>query len=59
VLARAAAAAGCDALFIETHADPARALSDKDNAIAWAGLRKLWPLLDRIDRLVRRGKEAS
>lgn len=27
-LARAAVAAGCDALFIETHPDPARALSD-------------------------------
>lgn len=59
VLARAATAAGCDAVFIETHLDPPRALSDKDNAIAWDGLRKLWPLLDRIDRLVRRGKDAS
>ena len=59
VLARAAVAAGCDAVFMETHIEPARALSDKDNAIAWAALRKLWPLLAQIDRLVKRGKAAE
>ncbi|MDZ4197996.1 MAG: 3-deoxy-8-phosphooctulonate synthase, partial [Kiritimatiellia bacterium] len=52
VLARAAAAAGCDAMFMETHVVPARAKSDKDNAIPLAGLRRLWPRLAAIDRLV-------
>ena len=32
-LARAAVAAGCDALFLETHPEPDRALSDGPNAI--------------------------
>jgi 2-dehydro-3-deoxyphosphooctonate aldolase (KDO 8-P synthase) len=32
-LARAAVAAGCDALFMETHPDPDRALSDGPNSI--------------------------
>jgi 2-dehydro-3-deoxyphosphooctonate aldolase (KDO 8-P synthase) len=59
LLARAAVAAGCDAVFFETHVDPSRALSDKDNAIALGALRKLWPLLTRIDGLVQRGKALS
>jgi 2-dehydro-3-deoxyphosphooctonate aldolase (KDO 8-P synthase) len=42
VLARAAAAAGCDALFLETHPRPARALSDGANAIPLVQLKKLW-----------------
>jgi 2-dehydro-3-deoxyphosphooctonate aldolase (KDO 8-P synthase) len=33
VLARAAVSAGCDALFMETHPDPDRALSDGPNSI--------------------------
>lgn len=33
VLARAAVAAGCDAVFIETHENPARALSDGPNQV--------------------------
>src|SRR5258706_239067 len=36
VLARAAAAAGCDGLFIETHEDPSQALSDGPNQIPLA-----------------------
>jgi 2-dehydro-3-deoxyphosphooctonate aldolase (KDO 8-P synthase) len=39
VLARAACAAGCDALFIETHPDPSAALSDSESMIALADLR--------------------
>ena len=42
VLARAAVAAGVAGLFMETHPDPARALSDGPNA---------WPL-DRMERLL-------
>lgn len=52
-LARAAVAAGCDAVFLETHVAPARALSDKDNAIAFSRLAKLWREMNRIDEIVR------
>jgi 2-dehydro-3-deoxyphosphooctonate aldolase (KDO 8-P synthase) len=43
-LARAALAAGADGLFIETHPDPERAISDGPNQIP---LGELEPLLDR------------
>jgi 2-dehydro-3-deoxyphosphooctonate aldolase (KDO 8-P synthase) len=52
VLARAAVAAGVDAVFLETHIDPARALSDKDNAIAFRHLRALWRVLRSIHEQV-------
>ena len=52
-LARAAAAAGCDGIFVETHVNPARALSDAANAIPFAALRPLWRQLRAIDRIVR------
>jgi 2-dehydro-3-deoxyphosphooctonate aldolase (KDO 8-P synthase) len=39
VLARAAVAAGCDGVFIETHPDPASALSDGPNMIPLRDLR--------------------
>jgi len=51
-LARAAVAAGCDAVFIETHVDPSRALSDSDNALPFSRLRGLWRTLRRIDEVV-------
>lgn len=51
-LARAAVATGCDAVFIETHADPSRALSDADNALPLSRLRDLWRTLRRIDEVV-------
>ena len=41
VLARAAAAAGIDGLFVETHPDPARAPSDAANMVPLAELRSL------------------
>jgi 2-dehydro-3-deoxyphosphooctonate aldolase (KDO 8-P synthase) len=41
-LARAAAAVGCDAIFVETHADVDSALSDRDNAIPLDQLAALW-----------------
>jgi 2-dehydro-3-deoxyphosphooctonate aldolase (KDO 8-P synthase) len=41
VLARAAVAAGCDAVFIETHENPARALSDGPNQVALRDLPSL------------------
>lgn len=52
VLARAAVAAGCDAVFVETHVNPARAKSDKDNAIAFRQLRALWKTLRSLYGLV-------
>ena len=53
VLARAAVAAGCEGVFIETHLNPAQALSDKDTMIPLARLRALWRVLRRIDEDVR------
>jgi 2-dehydro-3-deoxyphosphooctonate aldolase (KDO 8-P synthase) len=40
-LAKAALAAGADGLFIETHPDPANAISDGPNMIALVDLPKL------------------
>lgn len=45
ILARAAVAAGCDGLFIETHENPSKALSDGPNQIP---LRKLPALLTQL-----------
>jgi len=45
VLARAAAAVGIDGLFIETHIDPSKALSDGPNMVP---LDQLEPLLDQV-----------
>jgi len=45
VLARAAMAAGCDGIFLETHPDPARALSDGPNQVP---LRLLGDLLVQL-----------
>ena len=51
-LARAAVATGCDGVFIETHVNPARAMSDRENAIPFARLDALWRQLAAIDRVV-------
>ncbi|MGD0813730.1 MAG: 3-deoxy-8-phosphooctulonate synthase [Verrucomicrobiota bacterium] len=48
VLARCAVAAGADGVFIETHPDPARALSDGPNMIP---LRQMAPLLAGLVKL--------
>src|SRR5262249_9128469 len=40
-LCRAAVAAGCDALFLEVHPDPDRALSDGPNSLQSNDLRAL------------------
>ncbi len=52
-LARAAVATGCDAVFIETHFNPAEALSDGANAIPLRQLRRLWKTLKAIDEAIR------
>lgn len=53
VLARAAVAAGVSGLFMETHPDPARALSDGPNAWPLAHMRKLLVTLQQIDHVVK------
>jgi 2-dehydro-3-deoxyphosphooctonate aldolase (KDO 8-P synthase) len=53
VLARAAAAVGIDALFVEVHEAPERALSDGANALRLEGLEPLWRRVRSIDRLVK------
>lgn len=52
VLARAAVAAGCDGVFIETHPEPERALSDGPNQIPLARLESLLLTLCKIHELV-------
>jgi 2-dehydro-3-deoxyphosphooctonate aldolase (KDO 8-P synthase) len=52
VLARAAVAAGCDGVFIETHENPALALSDGPNQIPLADLPHLLSQLQAIHALV-------
>jgi 2-dehydro-3-deoxyphosphooctonate aldolase (KDO 8-P synthase) len=54
VLARAAVAAGVAGLFMETHPDPARALSDGPNAWPLARMRELLLLLLELDAAVKR-----
>ena len=52
VLARAAMAAGCDGVFIETHENPAEALSDGPNQIPLAELPRLLSQLRSINALL-------
>lgn len=52
VLARAAMAAGCDGVFIETHENPAEALSDGPNQIPLADLPRLLSQLQSINALL-------
>jgi 2-dehydro-3-deoxyphosphooctonate aldolase (KDO 8-P synthase) len=53
VLARAATAAGVSGLFMETHPDPDRALSDGPNAWPLGRMRELLEVLKRIDATVK------
>ena len=53
VLARAAVAAGVAGLFMETHPDPARALSDGPNAWPLARMESLLSTLVGLDRIVK------
>jgi 2-dehydro-3-deoxyphosphooctonate aldolase (KDO 8-P synthase) len=51
-LARAAVAAGCDALFIEVHPEPDRALSDGPNSLRLDDLADLMAACLRIRRAI-------
>ena len=53
VLARAAIAVGVAGLFMETHPDPDRALSDGPNAWPLGSMKALLAILKRIDTLVK------
>lgn len=53
VLARAAVAAGISGLFMESHPDPAKALSDGPNAWPLSKMESLLSLLKDIDQLVK------
>ena len=54
VLARAAVAAGVAGVFMETHPDPARALSDGPNAVPLKHMRALLETLQDLDRVTKR-----
>jgi 2-dehydro-3-deoxyphosphooctonate aldolase (KDO 8-P synthase) len=53
VLARAAVAAGVAGVFMETHPDPEKALSDGPNAWPLPRMRELLSLLVELDRTVK------
>jgi 2-dehydro-3-deoxyphosphooctonate aldolase (KDO 8-P synthase) len=54
VLARAAVAAGVAGIFMETHPDPAKALSDGPNAWPLDRMRPLLATLTELDIAVKR-----
>jgi 2-dehydro-3-deoxyphosphooctonate aldolase (KDO 8-P synthase) len=53
VLSRAAVAAGVSGLFMETHPNPAKALSDGPNAVPLARMKALLSQLKALDALVK------
>ena len=59
VLARAATAVGIAGLFMETHPDPAKALSDGPNAWPLPMMEELLGVLKEIDQTVKRHKFAE
>ena len=52
-LARAAVAVGIDAVFVEVHEAPDRALSDGANALRLDRLAAFWSRLVQLDKLVK------
>ena len=54
VLARAAVAVGVAGLFMETHPDPAKALSDGPNAVPLKHMKALLASLVELDRVTKR-----
>lgn len=51
ILARSAVAAGCDGVFMETHPEPDKALSDGPNMVPLHEVRQLWRELIRLRQL--------
>jgi 2-dehydro-3-deoxyphosphooctonate aldolase (KDO 8-P synthase) len=56
VLARAAIAVGISGLFMETHPDPAKAMSDGPNAVPLNHLKELLVSLQSLDQVVKQSK---
>ena len=54
VLARAAVAVGIAGLFMETHPNPAQALSDGPNAVPLGRMKELLSVLIDLDRVVKK-----
>lgn len=54
VLARAAIATGVAGVFMETHPDPSKALSDGPNAVPLGRMRRLLETLKTLDDIVKR-----
>jgi len=52
-LARAAVAVGCDAVFMEVHPQPEKALSDAATSLPLRDVGRLWTRLSAIDTLIR------
>ncbi|MEO5692475.1 MAG: 3-deoxy-8-phosphooctulonate synthase [Usitatibacter sp.] len=59
VLARAAVASGISGVFMETHPDPSKALSDGPNAWPLNRMKELLTTMKEIDALVKRGPFAE
>lgn len=59
VLARAAVAVGVAGLFMESHPDPAKAMSDGPNAWPLPRMKALLSTLQELDRLVKSGPLAE
>ncbi len=59
VLARAAVAVGVSGVFMETHPDPSKALSDGPNAWPLANMRALLETLKELDTLVKKNAFAE
>jgi 2-dehydro-3-deoxyphosphooctonate aldolase (KDO 8-P synthase) len=55
VLARAAVAVGVSGLFMETHPNPAKALSDGPNAVPLNRMKDLLATLVALDNVVKTG----
>ena len=55
-LAKAATAIGIDALFIESHPDPSKAISDGDNSMNLNNMENLLKEIMSIDNTVRKGE---
>ncbi|RJG00219.1 3-deoxy-8-phosphooctulonate synthase [Noviherbaspirillum sedimenti] len=55
VLARAAVAVGISGLFMETHPNPAQAMSDGPNAVPLNRIKELLATLVQLDRVVKQG----
>ena len=57
MLSRAAVAVGIDALFIETHPDPSKAISDGKNSLNIKDLKKLLNDIVSINKIIKGNME--